>query len=620
MEDLTSKVLEIAEKYLGPYKLVNGQVEAKLCPFCHGGKNHDQGTFYVGLYNGAYKCHRGHCDVQGSFADLCKHFGEQPPAKRFDPARIPGTVKKVYDKPDPEKLHPLTDEIKEYFAMRKISEETLNAWKIASDTKGNIVFPFYRDGDLIYVKYREPRKHTKESKLPKEWQETNTEQILFGMDMVDLSKPLVIVEGEIDALSVYEAGMHNVVSVPCGATAMDWVQNCWEWLENFQQIILFGDYDEPGAAMINTLTKRLGEERCMIPDEYPELIVDGEDKGRFCKDANEILYAYGPEKLKELIESCELAPVQGIIDLGAVQYIDPTTIPRIFTRIPELDEAIGGLGEGCVTICSGKRGEGKSTLTGELCLQAIEQGHNVCIYSGELSAHKVFEWLCSQAVEAQYVTTKHDPRNNKVYTYIPNEIQDRVRQWFSQRAYLYDNAWATDQEPSETVLEIFTICAKRYGCSLFLVDNLMSVLCSPEEENKAQARFVAKLKAFATKFNVHVILVAHPRKEKTGTVFTSDSVSGSSAITNLADIVLNVEKPDIRITKNREFGETKLIRCVYNPVNRRIYQEKTGDRTVYSWDHTGIEVPKIQAMKLPQFRIIPREENIPEGSFRAMPF
>ena len=91
--------------------------------------------------------------------------------------------------------------------------------------------------------------------------------------------------------------------------------------------------------------------------------------------------------------------------------------------------------------------------------------------------------------------------------------------------------------------EIFTICAKRYGCSLFLVDNLMSVLCSPEEENKAQARFVAKLKAFATKFNVHVILVAHPRKEKTGTVFTSDSVSGSSAITNLADIVLTRQAP-----------------------------------------------------------------------------
>lgn len=75
----------------------------------------------------------------------------------------------------------------------------------------------------------------------------------------------------------------------------------------------------------------------------------------------------------------------------------------------------------------------------------------------------------------------------------------------------------------------------------------MSILRSPDEENKAQARFTAEVKAFALKYHVAVVMVCHPRKEKEGTRFSNDSVSGSSAITNLADTVLNIEKPNIRV-------------------------------------------------------------------------
>ena len=75
----------------------------------------------------------------------------------------------------------------------------------------------------------------------------------------------------------------------------------------------------------------------------------------------------------------------------------------------------------------------------------------------------------------------------------------------------------------------------------------MSILCSADEENKAQAKFTAQLKAFASKYKAHVIMVAHPRKEKADQTFTNDTVSGSSAITNLADNVISVEKPNLRV-------------------------------------------------------------------------
>lgn len=163
----------------------------------------------------------------------------------------------------------------------------------------------------MFAKYRKPQKWQK-GDGPKEWQDKNTEPILFGMDMVSFNKPLIITEGEIDALSIYESGCANVVSVPCGCSNLEWINNCWEWLENFSQIIIFGDSDEPGMDMVSNVMKRLGEDRCLLPPEYPPLIVDGKEIGRPCKDANEILYAYGSDYLREFVQSCEPAPIKGV--------------------------------------------------------------------------------------------------------------------------------------------------------------------------------------------------------------------------------------------------------------------------------------------------------------------
>lgn len=359
MDNVASAVLALAEKHFGEFKIRNGQVVTDICPFCHGGDNHDRGTFAVGIYNGAFQCLRGQCGKKGNFRELCEFFGEKP-LDTVSFQSFSGSKRKEYDRPNVE-LNALTEDITTYFGMRRISQETLTEWKIASDEKGNIVFPFYRDGELIYVKFRDPLR-PKDSKTPKEWATPNTEPILFGMDMVSFNQPLVITEGEIDALSVYESGYHNVVSVPSGCNNMEWVTLCWDWLEKFSQIILFGDNDDPGIAMVNTLSKRLGEERCMIPSKYPDLVVNGKDHGRLCKDANEILYAYGAEYLFEMVKSCEPVPIKGVINLADVPFVDPSTVPRIFTKIPALDNAIGGFGEGQLLVVTGKRGEGINLL------------------------------------------------------------------------------------------------------------------------------------------------------------------------------------------------------------------------------------------------------------------
>lgn len=232
---------------------------------------------------------------------MAAHMGQAVDSKRAKP--FGESAARTHTLPDVT-LYPLTDEIRRYFERRKISEETLDAFHVAADEQGNILFPFYRDGILTYVKYRKPRKP--QPKERKEWQAKNTCPILFGMDSVSFSKPLTICEGIIDALSLFEAGETNVVSVPSGCDNMGWIESCWSWLEKFQTIILFGDNDEPGRRMVNAVSKRLDEARCLIVDEYP-LRPDGTK----CKDPNEIMFYHGELTLLETLEKAKPVPLKG---------------------------------------------------------------------------------------------------------------------------------------------------------------------------------------------------------------------------------------------------------------------------------------------------------------------
>lgn len=133
----------------------------------------------------------------------------------------------------------------------------------------------------------------------------------------------------------------------------------------------------------------------------------------------------------------------------------------------------------------------------------------------------------------------------------------------------------------------------------------MSALTSPEEENRAQAKFTAQLKAFARKYHCHVIMVAHPRKSNGKKEFENEDISGSSAIGNLADFVINVERyptRGIRLTKNRIFGEKGFINCDYDPATRRLSQHGWVELQ-YGWDHSGIKEPEHHANELDEFKV-----------------
>lgn len=527
MESCSEIILRMMEKHVGDknFKIRNGQVITKSCPFCNGGDSGaDEWTFAVNLYNGAFNCKRGSCSVKGGLSDLAAHFGEH--VTRSADERISMPQKKTLVKPSPSILHPLTTQCEMYFALRNIGRETLDAFNVSSDDKGNIIFPFYRGETLTYVKYRPPVKDPKSKGMQKEWQMADTEEILFGFNKVSYNTPIVITEGMMDALAVYESGYSNVVSVPAGCDHYGWLENQWKELEECSQFILFGDNDDCGRIFMDTVAKRLGEDRCKRVPEYPSKIVNNTQLEEQCKDANEILMSWGPEKIIELIENSELPSVKGIIDLGKIPDFDITTIPRIYSKIDGLDKSFGGFAEGEVTVVSGKRGSGKSTIGGVLLLNAIEQGYKVAAYSGELSANMFSNWIFLQACESDLIGVKADPHTGKNLAIISTEIKQRIQKWLEGKFFLFDNNEIDGKAEGDAVLDVFVTCVRRYGCKMFLVDNMMTMTQSADEENKAQAKFMGALKNFAKKYKVHVLVVCHPRKSKAGEAFTNDDVSG----------------------------------------------------------------------------------------------
>lgn len=208
-----------------------------------------------------------------------------------------------------------------------------------------------------------------------------------------------------------------------------------------------------------------------------------------------------------------------------------------------------------------------------------------------------------QAAGSDYITLKYDPVRKKKIPVVPYQVQQRLTEYYRGKFLLYDNGEIFEKDQSESILDVFTMAVRRYGCRLFLVDNLMTSLSDSAEETKAQGRFVGALKKFANRFAVHVIIVAHPRKTKPGDKLGKDDVSGNSSIVNLADSAIVVERPDLRIIKNREGGVQKLITCCYCGDSRRIYQADKGDMNYFSWNREGVPKPEVRADSLPEYGI-----------------
>lgn len=575
-------VWDFARQHLYPYKVRGNEIIAKYCPFCKGGAHHDKESFALNADKQTYNCHRGSCGAQGHFTQLCKEFGEV--ADKMDNYEM-YRPKREYKKPVTV-TKDTTNEAEEYCKLRKISKETMNVYGVSCDDKGNIVFPYFENGIHVMNKFR-PAKKVLKGEM-KAWREEGGKPVLWGMDICEPEKPLIITEGEMDTLSCYESGAQNVVSVPSGSEDFTWVDLCWDWLKQFQEIILFGDNDEPGREMIRKLTQKLSEYKLyVVENKY--------------KDANELLFYEGSEAVMAAIRQAKEIPVHGLLNLYDVKPLDVRKLDRVKSNIYAIDSTIGGFVMGELSVWTGKRGHGKSTFLGQLLLECVEQDTAVCAYSGELRADKFQYWVHLQAAGPEGISKYYDTVKGKDITYVDKDTTQAIKEWYKGKFYLYDNEIATDTEEA-SILKIFTYAAKRHNCRVFLVDNLMTAnfqFANDKDYYRAQSSFVGKLKDFANKFNVHVHLVAHPRK--TNGELENDDISGTGDITNRADNTFSVERIQdkdrhevdcdvmFKVLKNRSDGVMdEKVGLNYCKQSRRLYSPSIGNYRKYSWQKVEV--------------------------------
>lgn len=573
-------------------RIVGKEYVLDRCPYC-GEKTGNMGRrkFSINLMTGQFNCFRASCGAKGNMITLAKDF-DFSLGTEIDTYYHLGEQRhyRVFKKPEP--IEP-EDAAIEYLGGRGISKDVVRKFQITIDGKGNIVFPFLdENGDLQFIKYRNPNPKPGQGK---EWAEANTKPILFGMKQCDLTNhTLILTEGQIDSLSVAEAGFDNVVSVPTGANGFTWVPHCWNWMQNFDKIIVFGDHENDHITLYNEMVDRFGYKVWHVREtDYLD-----------CKDANDILRKYGIEQIKKCIQNAENTPISKTIKLSQVERVNISAIEKLPTGIREVDKLLcGGLPFGQLIILTGKAGDGKSTLASQILLNAAEKNYKCFAYSGELPNYLFRSWFDLQAAGINH-TYKEWSQWREFETYeVKSEARQKISDWYDDKIWLYDNSMVEGEDTSlSTMLEQLII---RYGIRVVLIDNLMTALDLEQglgpDKYERQSLFVKRLSRLALKFNILIMLVAHKRKD-TGFNEVNDSVSGSADIINLGSIVMSYERPTakrindigdateydriLKVTKNRLFGriDTHGFVMHYSNQCKRIYIDDAELQRSYSWE------------------------------------
>jgi twinkle protein len=500
---------------------------------------------------------------------------------------------------------PINDKpnVVDYFGKRGISKNVLDYLDVREDNHGNAVFNFYDTNDVLtMVKYRPSHTVEKHSGQPKTWcqKDSDTAPLLFNMNRVNTSKPLLCTEGEIDCASAIEAGYLNTVSVPLGAGNLHWIEENWDWLDTFDDIIIWSDNDVAGEKMRKECIYRLGTWRTkyIVTPEYYE-----KEDGRKIplKDINDCLQIGGKQFVMDLISAAKDVPVKSVVDYSEIEELDVSQMDGVQTGIKPLDNELGKLFYGTLTILSGRPGSGKTSLIDQAIAMTIDNGSPTFLYSKELPERLSANWFNTIIAGRRNMVEKHNSSGKKYYV-VPYDTQKKMQQYYNKKLFIYKDEESND---FEAVLKSAEECVRKFGCKLIVLDNLMmlDLKCNESDKNTAQTNLINLLIKFAVKFNVTVVLIAHPRKtQDSNSDIEMYDIAGSSNIINLAMRSIGLrrvskkEKEDpkykwhkydvvLTVMKDRMFGKSDVqIGLWYDLVSRRFYTDYAEYDKQFAWD------------------------------------
>ena len=570
------------------------------CPYCGRGTTKKY-KFAINLKTGAFNCLRASCGAKGNMLTLARDFDFSLGSEADEYYNQRRKFKSIRHYPVPQSK----PEAVAYLEGRGISATITESYKITvrKDDSKVLVFPFYDEkGALQFIKYRNTAPKDGQSK---EWCEAGTKPILFGMDHcnADESDTLIMTEGQIDSLSVCEAfdGEVNAVSVPTGAKGFTWVPYCWDFLSSFKTLVVFGDHEHGKITLLEEMARRFhGNVKHVRPEDYKD-----------CKDANELLQKYGKAAVADAVENAVMVANPKIVELKSVERKNLAELERFDSGIGQLDKLTGGFYMGQLIVLTGERGNGKSTLAAQFGAFGLKAGYNVMFYSGELLDWFFKDWFDRNIAGDRFIRSDATRWGNYSYTVRPSAL-DSIENWYSGKAFLYANevskADDADSESNESIIKTIEDGIKQYDCKVIVIDNLMTAMIDDmvSDQYRQQTQFAKDIVRIAKKYNVLVILVAHPRKQASGTTkdINNDDIAGSANITNLADMVMSYERPKktdemtqaapdddmrlLRLLKNRLNGnlERDGIKLYFQQSSKRISESRTFD-WLYGWESDG---------------------------------
>ena len=570
----------------------NGK-KKQFCPECHANRtNKADKSLSVDWEKCIAHCH--YCGKSFFFGKTEKIYhapkAVQPPKQEAKEYRKPGRLANE---------EPLDENMRNWFEQRGIPAEVAETEGIFKTSRkmpqtGNIekciVFPYFVNEELVNRKYRDGAKHF--------MLEANAQLVPWRIDHILHTSECIVTEGEMDALSFIVAGYDNVISVPNGAQKnLTYLDEFIEThFENKSRIYIAADTDAKGLELRAELVRRFGEEKCRI-------VTYGEG----CKDANELLMNQGAEALKKAIAEAQEVPLEGIFTADDVRE----ELELLFEKGLQKG-AVLGMGElddllsvevGRLLVVTGIPGDGKSEFLDEVAVH--------------LSLN--YDWRCAWFSPENFPVTLHHPK--LIEKLIGKRFLKGIMkpmEFDAAVGYLSRNFFDILPEEGyrvDTILEKAEALVRRKGIRVFILDPyncLEHQIPTGQSETQYISEFLEKLRSFARRKQVLVILAAHPVKMKKDPISgkypvpTMYDISGSAAFFNKADFGLAIERDraqgvtrvHVQKVKFRHLGQPGVASFQYNTHCGRfvsIVEGKTPDlpNEEPKWDNSNWLVKKL---------------------------
>jgi twinkle protein len=438
-----------------------------------------------------------------------------------------------------------------------------------------VQFNYYHDGELVNTKFRTGDKCFK--------MVSGAELLPYNIDGIKGCKECIITEGEMDALSFYEVGRHDVVSVPNGANAnLDYLDDyIEEYFDDKETIYIASDTDTKGVMLRDELLRRFGAERCRVL-EY----------GDGCKDANEHLMKYGRNSLLKCLEDAPETKLEGIFTVSDFEQ----SLDALFESGWQKGVTIGF--ENFDRLCSfetkrlcivtGIPGSGKSEFIDEIAERLnMRYGWRFAYFSPE---NAPLSYHASKLIEK--FTGKRFSRNTLSFGEY-KEVKEHLEQDFFFIC-------PSENFRVDTILDRAKYLVRRRGIKSLVIDPYNRI--ESEQGNRSETLYISelldRLTNFAQRNDLLVILMAHPTKQprnKDGVIEapTLYDISGSANFFNKADFGIvvhrnreeNTVEVHVQKVKFRHLGEVGTAYFKYNINNGRYVPYTVGVEP--EWDNSN---------------------------------